>query len=52
MPYVNVLDTYKEEDYFLKSTIEIMYIPNFSYIKNGGSRYLITGVKFKESNDR
>lgn len=52
MPYVNILDTYKEEDYFLKSTIEIMYIPNLTYIKNGGSRYLITGVKFKGSNDR
>lgn len=52
MPYINILDTYKEEDYFLKTTIEIMYIPNFSYIKNGGSRYLITGVKFKGSNDR
>lgn len=52
MPYVNVIDTYKEEDYFLKSIIEIKYIPNFFYINNGGRSYLITGVKFKESNDR
>lgn len=50
-PYANIIDSYKEEDFFKKSTIEISYIPNISFIKNGGQRYLITGVKLIESDD-
>lgn len=50
-PYANIIDSYKEEDFFKKSTIEISYIPNISFIKNGGQRYIITGVKLIESDD-
>jgi len=50
-PYANIIDSYKEEDFFKKSTIEINYIPNISFVKNGGQRYLITGVKLIESDD-
>lgn len=50
-PYADIIKYYKEEDFFKKSTIEINYIPNLSFIKNGGQRYIITGVKFIESDD-
>ena len=50
-PYASIIDSYKEEVFFKKSTIEINYIPNISFVKNGGQRYIITGVKLIESDD-
>lgn len=50
-PYANIIDSYKEEDFFIKTTIVINYIPNISFVKNGGQRYIITGVKLIESDD-
>lgn len=50
-PYASIIDSYKEEGFFKKSTIEINYIPNISFVKNGGQRYIITGVKLIESDD-
>lgn len=50
-PYANIIDSYKEGDFFKKSTIVINYIPNISFVKNGGQRYIITGVKLIESDD-
>ncbi len=50
-PYSDIIEYYKEEKFFIKSTIQINYIPNISFIKNRGQRYIITGVKLIESND-
>lgn len=50
-PYSDIIEYYKEEIFFIKSTIQINYIPNISFIKNRGQRYIITGVKLIESND-
>ena len=49
--YAEIISNYKEDSYFIKSTIVIKYIPNISAALSGNRNYNIISVKLVKSND-
>lgn len=49
--YSKIINNYKEEDYFVQSTIILKYMFNYQEAVAGNKSYVITGVELQESND-
>lgn len=49
--YSDILSVYKEEDYFVQSTILINYIPSYPGIIAGNDNYIITDIELLSTND-
>lgn len=49
--YAKIIRNYKEEDYFVQSTILLKYMLNHQEAVAGNKSYVITGVELQDSND-